>query len=220
MQRISKSKCAPCSLEKEKESFFCDSTSCSDLWAFYKRNKSKYNYTTPEVKHYLLDSSGQRCAICSRMIYDSTIKPGIGEKNIFTVEHVRPKDKYPKLIFNWDNMIPCCAECNGARANKEYVEDLYIDPCSDECGEIFFFSFDGSVSAVDITNDSKAKYMIELYNLNGNSRKRIIKSQRRWYFRLLVSEEYQEMVKINKALGLSDNIIIFKDMYNFIERSI
>ena len=34
------------------------------------------------------------------------------------VEHIRPKDLYPCLVFVWTNYVYACGRCNGGKSNK------------------------------------------------------------------------------------------------------
>lgn len=214
MLHLNKRKTPPQSLIAKRALFFKDAKG-KDLWDFYCNNKSTYDYRTSEVKKFLLDSSKNRCAICTRSIYDSNWLKS-DSVNTFTIEHIVPKDKNPSLIYEWDNMIPCCKLCNGQRKDKEYKKNLYINPCvRNDCESLFGFAYDGSIYCNNEAHCKEVNHMIELYNLNGESRKNSIKSERKWYFKLLIDEKYQEMVELNKKFGLSDNIIIFKDMYMF-----
>lgn len=219
MQRVKKSEIVPHSLLLKKERFF-KSCGDNDIWDFYQNNEDEFTYRTSEVKRLLLASSENRCAICSRVIYDFN---NIGKNNIpniFTIEHMVPKSRNPKLIFEWANMIPCCVNCNNSRDDKEYDEKLYINPCSDCDFESFIcFSYSGNIYCSNPIFADKVDYMVRLYNLNSNSKRNSIKSERRRYYKLLIDENYQKIVKLNKEFGLSDNIIIFKDMYLFNERN-
>ena len=40
--------------------------------------------------------------------------------------------------------------------------------------------------------------MISLYNLNGTSKRNNIKNERKRFYRLLIDENYQKMVKLNE----------------------
>lgn len=219
MQRVKKSKIVPRSLLLKKNKFFRDCGK-NDFWDFFRENESQYTYRTTEIKHELLVSSEYRCAICSRCIYDSKFIVASNTSNIFTIEHIVPKRSNPRLIFEWNNMIPCCNICNNSRGDKDYDENLYINPCECDNFEDFIgFSYNGSIYCTDSRFSNKVDYMIKLYNLNGDSKRNEIKSERRRYYKLLIDDNYQEIVELNSKYGLSDNIIIFKDMFLFNERN-
>jgi len=59
-----------------------------------------------EVKHVLtlMCSGARRCAYCEDSVADE-------------VEHVRPKDLYPHVVFAWANYIYACGPCNGPKGS-------------------------------------------------------------------------------------------------------
>ena len=45
------------------------------------------------------------------------------------IEHIKPKNKFPKLLAEYDNLLACCLEskrCGNSKANKWY--ELFINP--------------------------------------------------------------------------------------------
>ena len=219
MHCVKKCVIAPDSLSRKKILFFNDCGN-NDVWDFYRNNEDKYSYRTSEVKLLLLGASENRCAFCSRTIYDATSLTYSNIPNIFTIEHKVPKNKAPRCIFDWNNMIPCCSTCNNCRGDKEYDESLYIDPCTDyEFENYISFSYDGSIYCLNPAYIKRVNYMINLYNLNGSSKRNNIKNERKRFYRFLIDDDYQKMVKLNEKFGLSDNIILFKDMFLFNERN-
>jgi hypothetical protein len=73
---------------------------------FSQQNKPK-NKIFDEVKRSLtaMCSGAQRCCYCE----DS----GADE-----VEHIRPKDLYPEIVFAWTNYLYACGPCNGPKNNR------------------------------------------------------------------------------------------------------
>jgi uncharacterized protein (TIGR02646 family) len=59
------------------------------------------------IRKRLTEMSGdlQRCNYCEDSLADE-------------VEHVRPKDFYPELVFRWENYLFACGPCNGPKNNK------------------------------------------------------------------------------------------------------
>ena len=47
-----------------------------------------------------------------------------------TVDHFRPKSKFPELVYVWSNWLFSCFDCNNAKLNK-WPNEGYIDPCED-----------------------------------------------------------------------------------------
>ena len=51
------------------------------------------------------------------------------------VEHIRPKDRFPELEYDWNNLGFVCAKCNNSKSNKWFDETPFIDPYSEEPNE-------------------------------------------------------------------------------------
>ena len=94
------------------------------LWRTNKANKKR-----------LIDDFEHRCAYC-----DDLDKYSGGSK-FYHVEHFAPKEKFPELEFQYDNLLYACPYCNVSKSNKwpssnsniNVVGDIgFVDPCSDE----------------------------------------------------------------------------------------
>lgn len=73
---------------------------------FALRNTAK-NKTFQAVRAALatMCSGARRCCYCEDSCADE-------------VEHIKPKDLYPELVFTWQNYIYACGPCNGPKNNK------------------------------------------------------------------------------------------------------
>lgn len=73
---------------------------------FSKRNK-KGTEPFDTVKRTLtaMCSGAKRCMYCEDSVADE-------------VEHFKPKDLYPELVFVWKNYLYACGPCNGPKNNK------------------------------------------------------------------------------------------------------
>lgn len=73
---------------------------------FKKRNTLK-NKTFKVVRQTLdLICPGlRRCCYCEDSLADE-------------VEHIKPKDWYPELVFVWENYLYACGPCNGPKNNR------------------------------------------------------------------------------------------------------
>ena len=73
---------------------------------FAKRNKSN-NATFREVRSVLIQmcSGSRRCGYCEDSVADE-------------VEHIKPKDLYPEVVFAWENYLYACGPCNSRKNNK------------------------------------------------------------------------------------------------------
>jgi hypothetical protein len=48
------------------------------------------------------------------------------------VEHIKPKDVFPELEFDWDNLGFVCSRCNGEKSNKWSDGIPFIDPFTED----------------------------------------------------------------------------------------
>ena len=78
---------------------------------------------------------GGKCAYCESHISHISYPQ---------IEHYKPKDNFPKLCFEWDNLLLGCGVCNG----KEYKGTKFpmasdggflINPCEDDPEDFFDF---------------------------------------------------------------------------------
>ena len=92
---------------------------------FSSRNR-KENRTFAAVRKELAElcSGSRRCMYCEDSVADE-------------VEHFRPKDLYPEVVFAWMNYLYACGPCNGGKSNK-------------------FVAIDDTGAFVDVTRPYKA----------------------------------------------------------------
>ena len=78
----------------------------------FKSRNRKENRTFAAVRKELADlcSGSRRCMYCEDSVADE-------------VEHFRPKDLYPEVVFAWMNYLYACGPCNGRKNNKFVVVD-------------------------------------------------------------------------------------------------
>ena len=89
------------------------------------------------------------------------------------VDHFRPKRRFPELVYDWDNWIFSCHECNHAKGNK-WPSSCYVDPCAvpeshrpENC--FTFNTRNGAITPLrDLDTDQfdKAQRMIDDLKLN------------------------------------------------------
>lgn len=88
------------------------------------------------------------------------------------IEHIKPKDKFPELLIDYDNLIACCLErkrCGNSKANK--WEELFINPVTENPEDYFEYDIKtGKITPIfkDGEKYEKAEYTIDLLNLNEN----------------------------------------------------
>lgn len=122
----------------------------------YRTNPSKANkrektnaenkYRHQEIKTSLKEMFHGKCAYCKSEI------PHVSDPHI---EHFRPKKRYPKLCFEWENLLLACGRCNGVN-NKGSKFPLtcdggpFINPCEEEPDAFFEFEFDASTGTANV----------------------------------------------------------------------
>ena len=127
-------------------------------WADYNkdgiRSKIKENILVLEQEEY--------CPYCEKRIYDD-------EGHI---EHIKPRDLYPKEFESYNNLIVSCDEKNscGKYKRNNYSNNL-INPVIDDPDEYFDYNI-ASGEIIPKNNDESSKeyiraiYTIETLNLN------------------------------------------------------
>ncbi len=66
-----------------------------------------------------------KCGYCERRCAE---RSEVGSRAP-TVDHFRPKSRFPRLTYEWSNWIFCCSRCNGRKADKWPATGL-VDPCA------------------------------------------------------------------------------------------
>ena len=93
---------------------------CPDLVAL------QTTYKAPINKQALVKAGSGKCMYCESLVTHVYF----GD-----VEHIRPKDLFPGLKFEWANLGYVCAKCNNAKRNKWFEETPFVDPYSEDPGE-------------------------------------------------------------------------------------
>ena len=81
------------------------------------------DYRHPANKAALQEASFDKCMYCESKVSHSYF----GD-----IEHIRPKDQFPDLEFNWDNLGFVCAQCNNAKLNQWHHDTPYINPYDED----------------------------------------------------------------------------------------
>ncbi len=77
------------------------------------------NYKHPDNKNALKKSSYDKCMYCESKI---------SHIDFAHVEHIKPKDKFTDLEFNWDNLGYACNKCNNKKSNKYFDDTPFVNP--------------------------------------------------------------------------------------------
>ena len=89
----------------------------SELTAEFKASgKSVWN--NEQIKKPLLESSHGKCAYCECDLRK--------ESNYMEVEHFEDKNHNPDKVVIWNNLLPSCKKCNGAKGAHDVISEPII----------------------------------------------------------------------------------------------
>lgn len=154
------------------------------------------------LKQYLLEEQENSCCPYCEIeisLYNSQI------------EHIKPKDKFPKLLADHNNLVACCLEskrCGNSKANK--WNELFINPVTENPEDYFDYDIKtGKIIPIfkDGEKNKKANYTIDLLNLNDN---RLCNIRRKYIL------EFSNYTKYNKNT-LGDYPIKFPSLRRYLE---
>ncbi len=115
-----------------------------------------------EVVNTLSDMTKKHCSFCDGF--------PMGEMLQNTIEHFRPKSKFPELAFEWENLFLACGKCQSAKHDK--FDEKLLKPDEKPYSFDKYFDVDTDTGKLKPNiNASKedqvrAKVTIELYGLN------------------------------------------------------
>ncbi|MDC7954328.1 TIGR02646 family protein [Fusobacterium simiae] len=107
------------------------------------------------------------------------------------IEHIKPKDKFPELLLDYNNLIVCCLgekRCGNSKANK--WDKLFINPFTENPEDYFEYDIKtGRIVLIfkDGEKYEKAEYTIDLLNLNDN---RLCEIRKRYILEFLTYTDY------------------------------
>lgn len=95
-------------------------------------------YKQAEVKKALKAMFADKCAYC---------ESHIGHVSYGHIEHFKPKEKYPKQCFKWDNFLLGCEVCNGSqykgtRFPQKKENGPLVNPAKENPTSYFLFEYD------------------------------------------------------------------------------
>ncbi len=142
-----------------------------DVEKWIRKNKPKtwalgkeYHDGYVSLKEQLRQEQKGLCCYCCQILEAQT-----------TIEHLKSRDKYPKLTFDYTNLLLSCQQskqCDNAKGNN----DLELTPLMIECNEEITLKINGELNP----KSKRAEQAINLLNLNNvdlcQRRKQVIKS--------------------------------------------
>lgn len=141
------------------------------LKSFINKNGANFNKFNSDyeikkkLKEILLSEQGKVCCYCGQAIkIDECV-----------LEHIKPKEHYPKLALEYKNLACSCRGGQDKRQNKDsyplycdakkHDKEIKVLPTDENCEERFIFDDEGNIFAAD-ENDVDAKETIEILGLN------------------------------------------------------
>lgn len=147
------------------------------LW----KSKSQAQFKKIRTKLESICVGKRRCNYCEDSVADE-------------VEHIKPKDIYPQFVFNWDNYLFSCGNCNGPKSNHFAVfnandtvietsrkrsdpvippvagDDVFINPRMENPLNFLVLDFNTmnfiAKPGISLKNRKRAKYTIDTLRLN------------------------------------------------------
>lgn len=186
----------------------------------YERLRQNYRDGFEELQRSLLEEQHDLCCYCM-----------IKLKNNMTVEHYKPKSKYPELALSYDNLLACCQgnvgnnihlHCGASKGDKELV--IIPNPASEKAESFFSRKIDYKHSGeIAISSDGIEEYsekdktlfykeINEILNLNDEL---LVKSRREKLFRII--EQYKKIRTKNKQKDFIEKIE-YISFYPFIKK--
>lgn len=110
-----------------------------------------------KLRNSLLEEQGYICCYCEKEL----------KSNDRHIEHFKPKDKFPELQLEYDNLICSCQvnlqngaplHCGNSKGNS-FDERFLISPLDPNCESKFKYTHDGQILPAD-EDDAAAKITI------------------------------------------------------------
>lgn len=118
-----------------------------------------------ELRDKLCEMTQEHCSFCDAYSLPGDIEP--------TIEHFKPKSKFPLEAYKWQNLFISCRYCQGKndRFDERLLKPDEIDYEFDKYFDIDFFK--GILKPNEDASEKdqeRAKITIEYYGLNKNSK--------------------------------------------------
>ncbi|MCK4762274.1 MAG: TIGR02646 family protein [Candidatus Aminicenantes bacterium] len=124
---------------------------------FNKWIKNNKGYSLELRKYLLAEEQWKVCCYCEKTVSESPESSHI--------DHIRPKDKFPDLIHDYDNLTVSCQtkkRCGHAKGNK--FDENFIVPTEDSPGDYLTYSPNGEIRPVE--NNKRGRETIDILHLN------------------------------------------------------
>lgn len=126
---------------------------------WYEHDKTPANQI---ILSTLVEMTNNHCSFCECYPTDTGTRQ--------TIEHFKPKKKFPEKGYDWNNLFLCCDACQ--RAKQEQWEDGLLKPDHPNYATSRFFQYDferGMIEPNEMASEADqnmAEITIRLYGLN------------------------------------------------------
>jgi uncharacterized protein (TIGR02646 family) len=113
-------------------------------------------YNAPDVKQQAIADSHSKCAYCESKVTHVSF----GD-----LEHMRPKKRFPRHAYDWNNLVLVCARCNNKKRETYDEATPPIDPVAEDPTEFLVAHGEWMWPTAGVLHD-RAFETIELVGLN------------------------------------------------------
>ncbi len=166
---------------------------------YHDENKVVWNISW--LKEALLELSGGKCAYCECTL--------TAESKYMEVEHFEDKHSYPDKVLEWENLLPSCKRCNGAKGTHDVLAEPIINPFIDTPNLEMYFRLYRYKGITD-----KGSKTIDVVNLNHTERAVNVRFQVGEALELLL-EQILERIELYEA---SKTVVQRNKLMNTIEK--
>lgn len=121
-------------------------------------------------------------------------------KNRQTIEHFRPRSRFPKLAYVWQNLFLCCQTCQTVKGDDFHKKLLKPDVEEYQFNRYFIVNFKTGGIEVNVraskTDQERAKITIIMYGLNCCDRPKV----RSNHYNRVKNQARKHKININKDM--------------------
>ena len=160
-------------------------------WIDYFENRVGWrpeDFYWREFRQTLGSRSKNICWYCERQCYASAESGGRAP----TVDHFRPRSKFPALAYVWSNWVFSCRRCNEDNKGDGWPNQGYVDPCAEDVEERpeRYLDYDAETGEIipkdGLAGDNRLKAVRTINDLGLN--KLDVRSNRFYHTRRFVSD--------------------------------
>ena len=131
---------------------------CQQLTDKYKADKSSV-WNKDYIKEALLKMTKNKCAYSEAPLNENG--------TYMEIDHFRCKEKYPKKVVEWGNLLPSCKTCNVTKGDWDVeVDGAIINPLEDNPSDFLFVK---SLRFYPKNNNEKGQNTIDRLDLNNKN---------------------------------------------------